>query len=317
MLLEPQIVEESVPPPSPPADRASEHAASVCDDVRTAVERVDSILMRRPRLVVLGEENAGKTALVNALLGDAVLPEAAVANTRVVTVVRHAAVPDVSVVVGDERRRLALDRLQDAAATGLRSLEIGLPVSRLTLHDIVDTPATCGLGEQPHVRLAWFDLPIWCTRAGQAWRESERRFWETLPCSVKQRAILAVTNADRLRDAQAVDRIRARLAGETAGQFCAIAFCGRVGDGAASEHDARFGVSELERAISDLLAARARRVERLARRIRARIVRHGSSPPSLDPSRPWATADGAADPAGGPDGAIPSVAVRTRTPQLS
>ena len=54
-------------------------------DVRTAVEDLDGIFL----LVVAGEFNAGKSSLVNALLGEHVMPEGVTPTTDRVTVITH------------------------------------------------------------------------------------------------------------------------------------------------------------------------------------------------------------------------------------
>ncbi|MFI5952531.1 dynamin family protein [Cryptosporangium sp. NPDC051539] len=65
---------------------------------REALSAVRSaVLAERPGVVVLGPASAGKSTLINALVGAPVLPVAAHATTSVVTRLRHAARPDVGV----------------------------------------------------------------------------------------------------------------------------------------------------------------------------------------------------------------------------
>src|SRR5690554_3439879 len=55
-------------------------------DLRTALQDLDGIFM----LVVCGEYNAGKSTLLNALLGERVMPEGVTPTTDRVTVITHA-----------------------------------------------------------------------------------------------------------------------------------------------------------------------------------------------------------------------------------
>ena len=277
MLMEPQLAAElanTIPASTTDGD------VSLADDVRAALQGVDAILAQRPRVVLLGEENAGKTALANALLGEALLPEAAVANTRTLTILHHAAAMNVAVIHAGERHRLDPDSRIETAIAAARHLEIGLPSPGLANFDIVDTPGISGQGELPEVRLRRIDIVIWCTRAGQAWKESERRAWQQLPRQLRHRSILALTNADRLHDCEDLERVRARVGAETAGLFSTIVSTGKPAPGvaspaaAATPADARFGTAALALAIANLIVARANRTQRTAQRLKARILRH-------------------------------------------
>src|SRR5690606_33395458 len=54
-------------------------------DVRTALADLDGLFM----IVVAGEFNAGKSSLLNALLGEAVMPEGVTPTTDRITVLTH------------------------------------------------------------------------------------------------------------------------------------------------------------------------------------------------------------------------------------
>lgn len=256
--------------PRPP-DRDCAYPTSH-DDRQLALLRIDAILAMRPRVVLLGEENAGKTALANALLGETVLPEAAVANTRTLTILRQAAAPEIHAIFQGNRRRIVAGDIDGLASEGMQRLEIGLPLTGLAAFDIVDTPPLSDCGDCPDIALTQLDLPVWCTRATQAWKESERQLWQRLPRRLKNRAILAVTNADTLRDRHSVDRVHARLAAETAGLFSGIVFTGRAGSSETCDDDPRFGIATLQRAVEAVLAARSRRTLHVGERLRARIL---------------------------------------------
>ena len=84
-----------------------------------SIEQLDELFL----LVVVGEFNAGKSALINALLGQSLLKEGATPTTTEINVLRYAETPGHSVV----------DRNQHV---------LTLPASLLTEISIVDTPGT-------------------------------------------------------------------------------------------------------------------------------------------------------------------------------
>lgn len=217
-----------------------------------SVERIEQLLARRPKVVLLGEPNAGKTRLANALLGFELLPESVLANTVTRTVLSHATTLEVHAVTADGRRAIDLTGLDAFGVPGLLRLEVGLPSQRLAVHDVVDTP---GLreGEALGLDLSPSDVLVWCTVASQAWKESERRAWSEVPHVHRPRAILAVTNSDALKDAAETDRVLARMHAETRGLFGGIVATARPEP---SKDAARSpaGIEQLEAAIARLLA---------------------------------------------------------------
>ena len=170
---------------------------------------------RRPsktRIVVLGESNSGKTALVNAIAGAQVLTPSPFLHTAHPTVVTHAARPFLAAEASD-RKRVRLASLDDAA-DHVRRLHVGVSAPALQTLSIIDTPALGVADEDTDPRIPaacrTADLAIWCTPAMQAWKASEVRMWEALSRRVRTRGILAVTFADLISEAD-LDRLMARL----------------------------------------------------------------------------------------------------------
>jgi dynamin family protein len=176
------------------------------------------------RVVVIGEFNSGKTTLVNALLGAAVLPASFTTHTAYMTVVRYAAKPSVRAEIA-QRRRVTVDwqELDGAPAHHIYRLHVGMPLDPLRTLRAIDTPGL-GLGDESVdartlrcCRTA--DLVIWCTPAMQAWKASELRAWLALPKAVRRRGILAVTFMDQLRSPSDAGRLLARLSADAAPLF--------------------------------------------------------------------------------------------------
>jgi GTPase Era involved in 16S rRNA processing len=168
------------------------------------------------RVAVIGEFNSGKTTLVNALLGASVLPTSFIAHTAYPTVVRFASKPSLSAEVAGRRRvAFAWDELDGAPAQHIHRLHVGMPLDRLRTLQVIDTPGL-GLGdrllEERTLRACRrADMVIWCTPAMQAWKASELHAWLTLPRSLRQRGILAVTFVDTLNCPDDATRLMKRL----------------------------------------------------------------------------------------------------------
>lgn len=168
------------------------------------------------RIVVIGEFNSGKTALVNALVGAPVLPASAVHHTPCPIVIGHAKTPTVtSRAASGERVPLPLDQIGQLDAAGARRLDLRLPLPNLKGLRIVDTP---GFGlDSPEDEAAVLkicrdaDLIIWCTPAFQAWKHSERVAWLNLPERARRQGVLAITFWEAVPDAADLDRLIARL----------------------------------------------------------------------------------------------------------
>ncbi len=115
-------------------------------------------------LVVVGEFNAGKSAFVNALLGERVLPEGVTPTTAAITRVRYA--PSVT-----QHRVGPL-------------VEIGYPLKLLRDVAIVDTPGTNAILREHEEVTRHFvpraDLVLFVTSADRPFTESERAFMERI-----------------------------------------------------------------------------------------------------------------------------------------
>ncbi|HLN08390.1 MAG TPA: dynamin family protein [Xanthobacteraceae bacterium] len=237
-----------------------------------ALTRLQALVSARPRVILVGESNVGKTSIANLLLGQAVLPDSVITNTRRPLVLHHSATVGVVGVGPQGRIDLLSGQAGIAEIGGVERLEVGLPSDRLLRFDLVDTPGVAAAEELDPLELRTSDLLLWCTIATQAWKASERGLWMSLPPRHRRHAILVVTHRDALQ-AQDVDKVAGRLAVETEGCFRATVFVGAAahGDQAAETPDGS-GLVELERRIDESLAAIDHRRRRAGYRIANHIV---------------------------------------------
>jgi len=116
-------------------------------------------------LVVVGEFNAGKSAFINALLGQPILKEGVTPTTTRVNVLRHGA---------EEARLIESEHLHILTA----------PVELLANLSIVDTPGTNAIIREHEVITNQFvpraDLVLFVTSADRPFSESERAFLERI-----------------------------------------------------------------------------------------------------------------------------------------
>ncbi|MFV0318945.1 MAG: dynamin family protein [Microbacterium sp.] len=148
------------------------------DAVATAV--IDELERRRNeplRLAIAGMVKAGKSTLLNALLGEQIAPTDAGECTRVVTWYRYAQVPTVTMHLtsGEERRmrvrrrddRLVFD-LGDTPAEDVAFLDVGWPISALRSVILIDTPGIASLSADTSARAAGFLAPADSATAADA-----------------------------------------------------------------------------------------------------------------------------------------------------
>ena len=152
-----------------------------------SLEQLDDFFL----LVVVGEFNAGKSALINALLGQPLLPEGVTPTTAQVQVLRY----------GPEEHREVL-------APGL--VLITLPAARLREMSIVDTPGTNAIIREHELLTTRFipraDLVLFVTSADRAFSESERAFIEAIRDWGKA-LVLVLNKVDILDGPEALDEL--------------------------------------------------------------------------------------------------------------
>jgi len=242
----------------------------------TGLARVEGILRRPVRVVILGESNSGKTSVADILLGHGLLPTSVVSNTRRPVLIGYAEKPAVFGVDEDETR-IRIDGTDGDALTDLsyRALQISLPIEQLRSFQILDTPPSAN----PAAFVGEADLVVWCTVATRAWTESERAAWFSLPQRASRNAILVATHKDGLETDEDMTRVATRLKSLTNGQFRDVVLVDAegVGEAGATGSDAWSGALELRdgvrRAVADIIERRAQKAEKIVRRL-ARLTFH-------------------------------------------
>ena len=142
-------------------------------------------------LVVVGEFNAGKSAFINALLGDSLLEEGATPTTTKVNILRY----------GEKQEKKTLSENMES---------LFLDSGFLKEISIVDTPGTNAIIREHEEITAQFiprsDLILFVTSADRPFTESERIFLEKIR-SWGKKIVLVINKIDILNDLKSIDEI--------------------------------------------------------------------------------------------------------------
>ncbi len=143
-------------------------------------------------LVVVGEFNSGKSAVINALLGQHLLEEGVTPTTTRIQVLKY----------GEEFARTAVD-----ADVG----QVSLPAPMLREINIVDTPGTNAIYRQHEALTQDFvprsDIVLFVTSVDRPFTESERLFLEIIR-NWGKKVIFVLNKIDILESDEEVDRIQ-------------------------------------------------------------------------------------------------------------
>jgi small GTP-binding protein len=143
-------------------------------------------------LVVVGEFNAGKSAVINALLGERALVEGVTPTTTEVQVLRHA------------------EQAEGRADSEVRFIAATAPLLR-DIH-LVDTPGTNAITREHEALTRRFvpraDLILFVTSADRPFTESERQFLHQIR-EWGKKIVIAINKADQLATPADLDTVRA------------------------------------------------------------------------------------------------------------
>ena len=147
-------------------------------------------------LVVVGEFNAGKSAFINALVGQPLMQEGVTPTTAIITVLEY----------GDHHEQIVRQANQ---------LIVKAPVELLREIRIVDTPGTNAIIREHEVMTAEFiprsDLVFFVTSADRPFTETERSFMEQIRGWGKK-IVVVVNKSDILEGTAQVAEIRSFVA---------------------------------------------------------------------------------------------------------
>ena len=186
--------------------------------------RIEGWASRKPCIALMGEFSAGKTTLINFLLGEDVLPTRVTATQLPPVWMSYG---DVAAHYMDETgRRHDIDPadLHQVPVKGVRYIRLFSRSTLLETMDLLDTP---GISDPSIPRQTWeiaagyVNAVIWCTHSTQAWRESERSAWDSLPARLRPYSVLLATRSDKLSPHDRA-RVIARLKREAGPSFRSI-----------------------------------------------------------------------------------------------
>jgi hypothetical protein len=228
------------------------------------------------RLALCGEFSAGKSSIVNLLLGYDMLPTSVLSSTRRPTYLRYASELRIEAISeSGEREPVSPESISMLAREDISHFDVGMPGELLRHVELLDTPGFADPFHDHHSTLdavETADVCVWCTLATQAWRESERQTWMNLPSRFRTNGILVVTHVDTLGHSGEQMRVRSRLEREAGGLFGDIVLlsvpdavrAAPAGQGRISDprlwRDSGGGalVAALEKVMADYHAARAK-----------------------------------------------------------
>ncbi len=183
-----------------------------------AWERIEQWSRRKPVFALMGEFSAGKSTLINFLLRTHTLPTQVTA-TQLPPVWFSWGTPSAYVKRHDgSTEDIELDQLETVGVNDAQFIRIYLEADILEAVDLIDTP---GISDPKISTDVWqravgqANGVLWCTHSTQAWRETERATWVSLPERLQHNSLLLVTRADALgsKDRQKVLRRVNREAG--------------------------------------------------------------------------------------------------------
>ncbi|ABA81334.1 dynamin family protein [Cereibacter sphaeroides] len=199
-------------------------------ELSEVVGETAAVQAARPRILVAGEFSSGKTSLVNALLGEDLLP-ASVTSTALPPIwIRHGeGAPDCLFLDGTVQRFASLaEMLAHLDGTDLERIShcrLAHPSPLLRAFDLIDTPG----GSDPGMPAASWermvpeaDMVVWCSPAVQAWRQSEKSAWAALPAALTAPSLLVLSQADRLVRDEDRGKVMRRVLREVEGLFAAV-----------------------------------------------------------------------------------------------
>ncbi|MEM1387532.1 MAG: dynamin family protein [Pseudomonadota bacterium] len=182
----------------------------------------DDADQRRPRIAIMGEFSAGKSTLTNLLLGDGALPVQVTATQLPPVWIAYGDGPPVQVDMDGNERPVDLYGDAPVSVHDVQFVRVFHQAEVLEMCDLIDMP---GISDPNMPADIWdrmaneVDGVIWCTHAGQAWRQSEEAVWSHMPPELYARSLLLITRFDKIVEERDRKRVVARVKRETEDMF--------------------------------------------------------------------------------------------------
>jgi len=161
--------------------------SSDCQALAESILQLEELFL----LVIVGEFNAGKSAFINALLGNRLLEEGVTPTTNQINILRY----------GNDAQRNLIKENQ---------LLITLPVEWLAEISIVDTPGTNAIIRSHEAITSEFiprsDLVLFITSADRPFTESERQFLERIRDWGKK-VVIVINKIDILQNETEIQQV--------------------------------------------------------------------------------------------------------------
>ncbi|WP_424941534.1 dynamin family protein [Aliiroseovarius sp. S253] len=176
---------------------------------------------RKPVFALMGEFSAGKSTLLNFLLKKDTLPTQVTATQLPPIWFSWGNKPAYVQNLDGSREHIELDQIGEVGVQGAHFVRVYLEADILEAVDLIDTP---GISDPKISADVWqravgqANGVLWCTHSTQAWRETERATWASLPERLRKNSLLLVTRSDALSETDQAKVLR-RINRETGDMF--------------------------------------------------------------------------------------------------
>ena len=192
-----------------------ESLGSLDADLLTRIETTIDKLGKPTKIAIAGLSGSQHRGVGEFFIGEKLFASAEEAKSCPVIEVRYGKEPQTDAIFGDTQKSYPGISVSVALA-GKRpdALRLQLPYAIFAEIDFTILPAYDGDDNRAGYLVKLLDdteVIIWCSDATKPWGPQERRLWFTVPDTLKERSILALTNAENLTSAAASNALAEKL----------------------------------------------------------------------------------------------------------